>query len=412
VKRTAVVLVLLLCLLIPASPALAGICDSDARPAATLLLPYFEVDLAHPNGTTTVFSINNAFETAALAHVTIWSDLSVPVFDFNVYLTGFDMEVIDLRDIIVDGNLPQTASDGQDPTDNISPQGELSQDINYPSCTGLLPIPQPIPPVFTEFLQSALTGGSSPIVANQFCFGRDLGDRIARGYVTVDVVNNCTLRSPTDPGYFGPGGDVSDANVLFGDYRIVDGKQAVGDTLVHIEASATDPQTSTSGQYTFYGRYVGWSAADHREPLPTTFGARYSEGTDLLVWRDSKVAQQVFLCPSKGGSLPAWYPLGQEALVIFDQQETPAIPVGARPFPAEAQRTSVGSAELPAPFDAGWMYISLNATPAGAGANPPEDPAAAQGWVTVVSAEGKAFVGHDAVRYDNACQARHTHPGQ
>ncbi|HEV2846972.1 MAG TPA: hypothetical protein VG477_19100 [Thermoanaerobaculia bacterium] len=410
-KRTAFILVVLLCLLIPASPALADVCDADARPAATLLLPYFEVDLDHPKGITTVFTINNAFEMAALAHVTIWSDLSVPVFDFNVYLTGFDMEVIDLREVIVNGNLPQTASDGQDPLDRISPQGELSTDINFSNCTGQLPLPQPLPAIFSQHLQSALTGAPSPLVGG-LCFGRDLGDRIARGYVTVDVVNNCTLRFPTDTGYFGPGGDVSDANTLFGDYRIVDHKGAVGDTLVHIEASAGDPQTSTPGQYTFYGRYVGWSAADHREPLPTTFGARYTEDTDLIVWRDAKVAQQVFRCPSNGGSLPAWYPLDQEALVIFDEQETPSIPADVRPFPAEAQRTAVGSAALPAPFDSGWMYISLNATPTGAGANPPEDPAAAQGWVSVVSAEGKALIGYDAVRYDNACQARHDHPGQ
>lgn len=411
-KRTAFTLMALLCLLIPAAPTFADICDADARPAATLLLPYFEVDLAHRNGVTTVFTINNAFETAALAHVTIWSDLSVPVLDFNVYLTGFDMEVIDLRDVIVSGNLPQTASDGQDPTDSISPQGELSQDINFASCNGILPLPQPIPPVFTQYVQSALTGGSSPILGNQFCVGRNLGDRIARGYVTVDAVRNCTLRFPSDPGYFGPSGDATDDNVLFGDYRIVDRRRAVGNTLVHIEASASDPQTSASGQYTFYGRYVGWSAADHREPLPTTFGARYDEGTDLIVWRDSKVAQQAFLCPANGGSLPAWYPLDQEALVIFDEQETPAIPTEARPFPAEAQRTAVGSAALPAPFNSGWMYISLNATPAGAGANPPEDPAAAQGWISVVSDDGRAAIGYDAVRYDNACQARHSHPGQ
>lgn len=404
-KRTAVVLVVLVCLLVPVSPALAGICDTDARPAATLLLPYFEVDLAHKKGVSTVFSINNSSFEATIAHVTLWSDLSVPVLDFNVYLTGYDMEVIDLQNVLVNGALPQTASAGQDPTDTISPHGEISQDINFASCNGILPSP-PIPPTILGLVQEALTGEGPSLLGGNFCFGRDLGDRIARGYVTVDVVRSCTIRFPNDAGYFGPGGDALDANLLFGDYRIVDDKRAVGNTLVHIEASASDPQTSTAGQYTFYGRYVGWSAADHREPLPTTFGARYVEGDDLIVWRDSKVAQQVFLC----GSQPAWYPLNQEALVIFDQQENPEFPAGIRPFPAEAQRTAVGGAALPVPFDAGWMYISLNATPAGAGANPPEDPAAAQGWVSVVSAEGKALVGYDAVRYDNACQARHTHP--
>src|SRR5260370_40240479 len=76
-------------LLLAAAPAAAVICTIDAVPAATLLLPYFEVDLNNPNGLTTLFSVNNASATAILVHVVIWSDLSVPVLDFNIYLTGY-----------------------------------------------------------------------------------------------------------------------------------------------------------------------------------------------------------------------------------------------------------------------------------------------------------------------------------
>src|ERR1700743_3584845 len=128
-------------LLAAAAPVSAVICTEDAVPAATLLLPYFEVDLNNPNGLTTLFSVNNASSTAVLAHVVVWSDLSVPVLDFNIYLTGYDVQSVNLRDIIVSGNLPQTASDGQDPTDTISPKGSLSQDINFASCNGQLPPP-------------------------------------------------------------------------------------------------------------------------------------------------------------------------------------------------------------------------------------------------------------------------------
>ena len=47
-------------------------------------------------------------------------------------------------------------------------------------------------------------GGNRPAVEfGNRCAGQDLGDRIARGYVTVDTVNNCTLRFPGDAGYFG-----------------------------------------------------------------------------------------------------------------------------------------------------------------------------------------------------------------
>src|ERR1700688_3703073 len=103
--------------LVAATPPAAGVFTRDAVPAATLLLPYFEVDLNNPNGLTTLFSVNNASATAVLVHVVIWSDLSVPVLDFNVYLTGSHVQTINLRDVIVNGALPQTASACQDPTD-------------------------------------------------------------------------------------------------------------------------------------------------------------------------------------------------------------------------------------------------------------------------------------------------------
>src|ERR1700686_5811894 len=121
--RVAIGLVLAV-LVLAAAPAAAVICTVDAVPAATLLLPYFEVDLSNPNGLTTLFSVNNASATAALVHVVIWSDLSVPVLDFNIYLTGYDVQSVNLRDIIVAGNMPQPASAGQDPNDTISPKGQ------------------------------------------------------------------------------------------------------------------------------------------------------------------------------------------------------------------------------------------------------------------------------------------------
>jgi len=214
--------------------------------------------------------------------------------------------------------------------------------------------------------------------------------------------------------------------VLWGDYFYVNSStnRADGETLVHIEASATNPETSTSGQYTFYGRYVSWTAADNREPLSTTFAARFlnggpfSGGTNMVVWRDSKVVQGAFKC----GTTPTWYPLGQEGIVIFDEQEHPVTPQtfpispqppqsGIIPFPAEAQSTKVGGAAFPVPYSFGWVYLDLNTTVAAAGNVPPEDPAAAQAWVeTVMSALGRYSVGYAAVKLDSACVANHFVP--
>jgi hypothetical protein len=420
----------LLGLLALGGQAIADICATDNVPAATLLLPYFEVALDDANGVQTLFSINNASATAVLAHVVVWSDLSVPVLDFNIYLTGYDVQTINLRDIFVNGVLPRTASDGQDPQDTISPQGDFSQDINFASCNGQLPPPN-LPSTFITHLQNSLTGQSSAVLGNR-CAGRNLGDRIARGYITVDTVNNCTLRFPGDAGYFGAGGtgDVTNQNVLWGDYFYVNSGQnfAQGETLVHIEADATNPETSVAGEYTFYGRYVAWTAIDNREPLATNFAVRYlnggvfTGGTDLLVWRDSKVNQGAFTCPAVAGTRPAWFPLGEEGIVIFDEQENPDVPqtfpispqppdISISPFPAEAQRTAVNGDLLPVPFDFGWLYLNLNTTVAAAGNNPPEDPAAAQAWVTaVMDADGRFSVGFDAVTLDDACNALHFAP--
>src|SRR4051795_3737229 len=160
-KKTVLSLALL-GLLALGGQAFAVICTVDDVPGATLLLPYFEVDLANPTGVTTLFSINNASATAVLAHVVVWSDLSVPVLDFNVYLTGYDVQSINLRDVLA-GNLPQTASAGQDPNDTISPKGQFSQDVNFASCQGQLPTGA-LPASFVTHLEAALTGQFSSLL--------------------------------------------------------------------------------------------------------------------------------------------------------------------------------------------------------------------------------------------------------
>ena len=421
-KRAAVLGLLLgsAVLFVP-SGARGTLCTIDDVPAATLLLPYFEVDLNNPNGTNTLLSINNASAAAVLVHVVLWTNVSVPTLDFNIYLTGYDVQTLNVRDIF-NGSVPRTASDGQDPADTISPQGDFSQDINFASCTGQLP-PPTVPASLVNHIRAAHTGRGSAIFLG-FCSGAGF-DNIARGYITVDTVSNCTLRFPGDAGYFASGGtgDATNQNVLWGDYFYVNSDEnfAQGETLVHIEASATNPETSVPGQYTFYGRYVNWTAADNREPLSSVFAARFinggafTGGTDFIVWRDSKVDQNPFLC----NTLPSWYRLGAEQIAIFDEQEIPEVlqvsPFSPPPlvedlvpFPSEAQRTAIDGVDFPVSFDFGWVFMNLNNTVAAAGSNPPEDPAAAQAWVTVVmDASGRFSVGYDAIQLDSACNASH-----
>src|SRR3954463_10663618 len=73
-------------------------CDIGVTPAATLLLPYFEVEVDEPPllARTTIFTIVNTSQYPQIARVTIWSDLAFPVMNFNLFLTGYDVEPVNL----------------------------------------------------------------------------------------------------------------------------------------------------------------------------------------------------------------------------------------------------------------------------------------------------------------------------
>jgi hypothetical protein len=308
----------------------------------------------------------------------------------------------------------------------FSPRGEFSQDVNYASCAQQLPPPATLDPAFVAHVRAALSGQSSSLFGA--CAGRNIGDGRLRGYVTVDTVNNCTLRFPGDPGYFIAGGlgDVTNQNILWGDYLQMD--RATGkmnaDNLVHIEASATDPLTSTPGNYTFYGRLVSFTAADNREPLGTQFAVRFFNTTSgfprhttLVGWRDPKLPQAPFAC----GTNPPWFPLSQEQIVVFDEQENPQQPPTSPvappppgnvliPFSGATQRVRVGAADFPVAFDRGWLYLNLNTTVAGSN-NPPMHPNIAQSWVTVLQVDadvaaygvrGHTTLGYRAIQLESA----------
>ena len=404
------ILAVLAAVLLFAVPAAAEICSADVAPAATLLLPYFEVDFADPNGRTTLFSINNSSQKATLAHVVFWTDLAVPTLAFDVYLTGYDVQTINLRDILVGGRIPQTADKGHDPSDQISPQGDFSEDQSFPNCAGLPPPLNTLPAVFLAHLRAAHTGGPSEIFGGE-CSGVSHGDQVARGYITVDVAKSCSVLVPGDPGYFGENGVVGYDNVLWGDVFYVNNSEhyAQGDNLVRLEA---DPKRFGQGDSTFYARYVNGSGADGREPLPSIWGSRFlsggvfSGGTDLIVWRNQRQPAQPFTCGA-----PEGLPVGDKQVLIFDEEENvvdlnPPCPilcppvVPPSPFFANATRVAVGSADLPPFFDFGWILADLRFAPAGV--LDPFD----QAWVNQQSkASGRYSVGLSGTAMNANCAA-------
>lgn len=398
--------------LLASAPLAAGVCDRGHQPAATLLLPYFEVELGNRPGLTTLFEINNAADREVLTKVTLWTDLGVPVMSFNVYLAPFDMVPVNLRDVL-EGRLPQT-----EPASFHPPV--LPGDIDLSSCAGALPprlettsprLSVPTPPniVLVWDLWNIFAGMRSPVRLNGGCGGYFHGDPVARGYLTVDTVGTCTSLTIGDPGYAVNGGlgEITNDNVLWGNFYYVEpgGAFGTGMLLVHIQADGTDPETSVPGQYTFYGAFVQWQAADNRRPLASDYAVRHLVGgnsgmvTDFIVWRDPKTVVSAFDCAQE---MPAPFPLGLEQLRFFDEGGDalivdPALEV----FPLVAQRVRVEDPGLLGAHNYGWGYFELghDATQA-----PPEDPSLAQAWVGVLMETGSGQVaGLPAVPMDGAC---------
>lgn len=374
-----------------AHPARAVIRANDVVPAATLLYPYFEVDLGNEQGVNTLLALQNSTATAILGRFTFWTDLGRPTVVFDAYLTGYDMLTLNLRDLFVGGNIPRTASVGQDPTDTISPQGDFSQDINFASCNvgsgalyGLPPSDPFLSGATLTDLQAAHRGlASTTYFGAGKCGSVDHGDQIVRGYVTVDTVNSCLtaadgVKHPGTPDYFN-NFVATNQNVMLGDYVLVDParNRMDADVAVHIEAKQLE---FAIGEYTFYGALtsVNTSTVDFREPLATAWAASYQTGnSELVVWRDPGRDTLVFDCPN----VPAHYPLSQGQIVGFDMESTGTPLASVTPFPYRTQSVPVGPAsglELPGPR--GWAFLNFNTFVPG---QRPQFGNTKQTWVTV-----------------------------
>jgi Putative Ig domain len=326
-----------------ATPSQALINSNDNVPAATLLLPYFEVDPASATSST-VLTIGNRNAAEQLAHVTLWSDRGVPTFTFDVRLDGNGVKEIDLGALFRNGALPQSSAGG------------------FGTCAGLLPAAA-LDATTLANLRNAHSGLAStlPLVGGQ-CASTSHGDNRARGYATIDVVNACTGLVPGDSGYFvlGGSGIARNNNVLWGEqvsYNSAFGR-AHGDALVHIEASASDTDTDGTGDYTFYARRVGNTGADNRESLTTNWFGRYSLqdvlfDTTALIWRDPG-AVAPFTCGAPPASIPT------NLIFAFDHQEDVAAGSSVTSFPLATQSVRLSDpAQAAVPYTLGFVWYDL-----------------------------------------------------
>jgi hypothetical protein len=342
-----------------ASRKAAGDCMVGPGAAATLLIPYFEVDLGD-GSLTTLVAVANAYRSGTLCRVVFWTDWGIPSLAFDIYLISFDIQTFNLRDIF-NGILPSTG------------EGENLESYEY--CDTL-------PPFHTNPVMSSIdlarfadmhTGQMDSMTKN--CAGESYDDNVARGYITIDVVNECSGVETIDPvftpantiyPYFvnggGGAGIATTENKLWGDVIYVD------DTNNYAQASEVvaiwaDPDSFTgSNIYTFYGRYSGWDGRDDRVPLPSMWNQRFLDGgpfagaASLIVWRDTGTAD---VDPADCGDGPDWWPL-EAAFPALDEDGNNVASADSTSAPLATQRVIVGSLGIPASAPFGWIQVSTN----------------------------------------------------
>jgi hypothetical protein len=356
-------------------------CDVKVGPAATLLLPFFEVDVFGNSGRTTLFTITNISRFPQVAHVTLWTDWAFPVLTFNLYLTGYDVQAINLADVLVRSTIapPNGTTSATNPGALSSPSS-----ANLASPLDCANNPATLPDSIATAIRNAFTRGSFGLTDFGPCNRVGNVHANAMGYATIDVVAGCTARSPSDPFYYT--NDLLFDNVLIGDYQQLgphpaglppNAFDATGNPMVHIravpEGGSAGSNVSTGLPFTFYDRYTPATARtiDRRQPLPSTFAARYIQGgrselaTNLAIWREGFGSGT---CATAGVNEILVVP----EIVRFDERENPFVigPSISQPFisfPITLPATSATSTAnvfvypaLTSPDLGGWMYLNLN----------------------------------------------------
>jgi hypothetical protein len=405
-KKTLMTCLAIVAVFAIASSAVAVTCTSDQRPAATLLVPYFQVSIdADGNvfGTgqgarDTLVTIMNASSAPMIAHVNVYDRYSVLQLDFNVALTGYDVQAMRISDII-SGFLPNTLNfDGDDAC-----QRNANADV-YPSSNGFLRV-RPLAPATGQDNTQATTDYEAhynlgDLIPNlQFNCGTGDLDPLAIGYIMIDHANYCNLSDPTDPNYF-----YNDAigmeNNLWGEIIFTSGEglPTYGISTVNMETDTTfgdaallDPDVTVR---TFYARYWSpfldsppnacpncnqvnavndllvtspWNVGfgDQREPLGLNWAVRWfdlglSLTTNFQVWRSSPSAPAALLqsCDIEEPTV---------TLVFFDEDENTTTQ-GTCPspctnptfnFPYETQQRNVLAFSRPGGAVAGWVDMSF-----------------------------------------------------
>lgn len=411
-------------------------CDIAVTPAATLLLPYFEVDFNAPpaRARTTLFTVVNTSSLPQIARATIWTDWAYPVLTFDLFLTGYDVASINLYDILASGRL---LAAGTSTAGRLSAHNNANPNHAPTAVYDCNDRPDRLSPELLSDVRSLLTTGRSKTGLGVSCqkpsgnerqVGSNHGPH-AIGYMTIDVVATCSNNTPANGRHFTS--ELLFDNVLTGDWMSVSQAEihnyATASPLVHIRAF---PEGGPAGTmvppqlpYTFYGRLLSdrvpsQRGFDRRQPLPSAFAARFIQGdynnfqTDLVIWREAYTGA-VAECTDylRNDTLEI------AEIVRFDEHENATagespivvLPPPGKPGVAATSSLRSWSSTFPplvSPHGdtAGWLYLNLlranrNGEEAhGAGQH--------QAWVTVTMfSEERYAVTFDAAALQNGCTA-------
>jgi hypothetical protein len=384
----------------------------------------------------------NTTDLPQIAHVVLWTDWSFPALDFNIFLTGYDVQGINLYDIFARGQIAPgptgstggTSSNTTVPTNPTAGSQPAANNANtlldISNCTNLpgsfaanQSLLRDLQLIFTT---GKATGAGIPCTAQAGSVHAN-----AIGYATIDVMSSCNTSLPNQGPYFT---QILFDNVLIGDYQDINpnpatGNYAGGNPLTHIraipEGGPSNVFVGTNLPFTFYDRYTntvpalpGGSPAnrkfDRRQPLPSAWAARYIQGgtgafnTNFKIWREGYTNGACSTALAANGAITI------AEIVRFDEHENATVlsngiisPAPGAPGTNETQSLSTGSAFFPQSSTSGdvggWMFLNLN----NGGSSVYSAVRAAgpsQNWVIVsMFAEGRYSVDFDAAWLGNGC---------
>lgn len=107
------IVMLLAVLLLSDESAFAEFCALDQVPAASLLYPFVVFDYNNPyQGENTLFSVTDVAAAPQIVHFVLWTDYGQRVLDWNVVLSGYDVQTFAVRDLLKSGVIQSTGTDG------------------------------------------------------------------------------------------------------------------------------------------------------------------------------------------------------------------------------------------------------------------------------------------------------------